>query len=30
MIDGYKKIKKDLGIPGVYSRAAKLIVEKTF
>ena len=30
MIDGYKQITKELGIPGVYSRAAKLIVEKSF
>jgi len=30
MIDGYKYIAKGLGNPGVYSRAAKLIVEKIF
>ncbi|MFC1565476.1 lipid-A-disaccharide synthase [Candidatus Neomarinimicrobiota bacterium] len=30
MIGGYKQITKELGTPGVYSRAAKLIVEKTF
>jgi lipid-A-disaccharide synthase len=30
MIDGYKQITKELGTPGVYLRAAKLIVEKSF
>ena len=30
MTEGYKQITKELGTPGVYSRAAKLIVEKTF
>jgi len=30
MIDGYKQITKELGTPGVYLRAAKLIAEKTF
>jgi lipid-A-disaccharide synthase len=30
MVGGYKQITKELGTPGVYPRAAKLIVEKTF
>ena len=30
MIDGYKHTTKGLGNSGVYSRAAKLIAEKTF
>ena len=30
MLDGYKHIAKGLGNPGAYSRAAKLIAEKTF
>ncbi len=30
MIDGYKQTTKKLGTPGVYSRVAKLIVEKSF
>jgi len=30
MIDGYKLLAKGLGNPGVYSRSAKLIAEKTF
>ena len=30
MTDGYKQITKELGSPGVYLRAAKLITEKTF
>ena len=30
MVGGYKHITKELGTPGVYSRAAKLIIEKTF
>jgi len=30
MIDGYKQITKELGTPSVYTRAAKLIAEKTF
>jgi len=30
MVSGYKQITKELGTPGVYPRAAKLIVEKTF
>jgi lipid-A-disaccharide synthase len=29
MVGGYKQITKELGTPGVYPRAAKLIVEKT-
>ncbi|MFC1760125.1 lipid-A-disaccharide synthase [Candidatus Neomarinimicrobiota bacterium] len=30
MVGGYKQITKELGTPGVYPRAAKLIVDKTF